>query len=312
MRIYDSVNHMIGQTPLVRLRTASELTGNVVAGKTESRNPGGSVKDRIAWAMVQRAELDGLLLAGGTIVEPTSGNTGIGLAMVAASRGYRLVLVMPESSSLERRLLFAAYGAEVHLTAGGLGMRGAITHAEALLKSLPSAIMLRQFDNAANPEVHAATTGPEIWNDTDGKVDAVVCGIGTGGTATGVGRYLKRLKPSVQIIAIEPAESQVLRGQTPGPHKIQGIGAGFIPSVLDLSLLDDVVPVSSEVAFDTARTLTATEGILIGISGGAAVAGAQSWLLRQGWKDRVVVVILPDSGERYLSTGMFQGEDKNV
>ena len=312
MRIYDSVEALIGQTPLIRLRHVSERTGNLVLGKIESRNPGGSVKDRIAWAMVRQAEQSGQLRAGGTIVEPTSGNTGIGLAMVAAARGYRCILVMPETSSLERRMLFAAFGAEVRLISGALGMRGAISHAEDMLKTMDGAIMLRQFDNPANPEVHQATTGPEIWNDTDGKVDVVVSGIGTGGTATGVGRYLKRLKPTVQIVGVEPEESQVLRGHEAGPHKIQGIGAGFVPAVLDQSLLDDVVPVSSQSAFDRARILAATEGILVGISGGAAVAAAEAWLSRSASSEKVVVVILPDSGERYLSTGIFQGDDSNV
>lgn len=312
MRIYDTVESMIGQTPLIRLRGASERSRNLVLGKVESSNPGGSVKDRIAWSMIRQAEQSGKLKARGTIIEPTSGNTGIGLAMVAAARGYRCILVMPETASLERRVLFSAYGAEVRLTAGSLGMRGAISEAEEMLKTTAGAIMLRQFDNLANPEVHEATTGPEIWNDTDGRVDAVVSGIGTGGTATGVGRYLKRLNSQIKIIGVEPEESQVLAGQPAGPHKIQGIGAGFVPSVLDRALLDAVISVSSEDAFEWARTLAATEGILVGISAGAALAACETWLSHSGWVDRVVVVILPDSGERYLSTGIFQGDDARV
>ncbi len=312
MRIYDTVESLIGQTPLLRLRSVSERTGNLVLGKMESRNPGGSVKDRIAWAMVRQAEESGELRAKGTIIEPTSGNTGIGLAMVSAARGYRCILVMPETASLERRMLFAAFGAEVHLTPGASGMRGAISEAEEMLKTMGHAIMLRQFDNPANPAVHQATTGPEIWNDTDGKVDVVISGIGTGGTATGVGQYLKRLKSSVQIVGVEPEESQVLAGGDAGPHKIQGIGAGFVPGVLDQSVLDDVVAVSSQAALDSARALAVNEGILVGISAGAAVAAAKNWLLRSAVSEKVVVVILPDSGERYLSTGVFQGDHANV
>ena len=312
MRNFETVESLIGLTPLVRLRGISEQTGNLVLGKVESRNPGGSVKDRIAWAMVNQAEQEGRLKSGGTIVEPTSGNTGIGLAMVSASRGYRCILVMPETASLERRMLFSAYGAEVELTPGREGMRGAIERAEAMVREIPEAVILRQFDNPANPAIHEATTGPEIWNDTDGRVDGVVCGIGTGGTATGVARYLKRHRPTVQIIGVEPEESQVLRGKAAAPHKIQGIGAGFVPAVLDRDSLDAVVAVSSRTAFLHARRLARSEGILVGISGGAAVAGAEQWLAGSGWADKVVVVILPDSGERYLSTGMFQGDDESV
>ncbi len=312
MRIFETVEALIGITPLVRLRGISERTGNLVLGKVESRNPGGSVKDRIAWAMVNQAEQEGRLTLGGTIVEPTSGNTGIGLAMVSAARGYGCILVMPETASLERRMLFSAYGADVELTPGGQGMRGAIERAEALAKEIPQAVILRQFDNPANPAIHEATTGPEIWNDTDGRVDAVVCGIGTGGTATGVARYLKRHRPGVQIVGVEPEESQVLHGKPPAPHKIQGIGAGFVPAVLDRDGLDAVVAVASPAAFLTARTLARSEGILVGISGGAAVAGAEQWLVQSWWADKTVVVILPDSGERYLSTGMFQGDDDRV
>jgi cysteine synthase A len=307
LRIYDTVESLIGQTPLVRLRQLSERTQNAVVGKLESKNPGGSVKDRIAWAMIRDAEESGRLRIGGTIIEPTSGNTGIGLAMVAAARGYQCILVMPESSSLERRMLFAAYGAEVQLTPGGLGMRGAIEQAEMLVQNLPGAIILRQFDNAANPMIHEWTTGPEIWNDTDGQVDVVFCGIGTGGTATGVARYLKQRRPLVRMIGIEPEESQVLRGGHAGPHKIQGIGAGFVPPILDRHLIDRVISVPDEAALMSTQRLPKEEGLVAGISSGAAYWATEQ-LLQEGVSGSVVT-IFADSGERYLSTGLYQPTD---
>lgn len=312
MRIFESVEAMIGHTPLVRLKALSDRSGNLVLGKVESYNPGGSVKDRIAWAMVRRAEAEGTLRPGGTIIEPTSGNTGIGVAMVAAARGYRCILVMPETASLERRMLFSAYGADLVLTPGGGGMRGAIERAEALLREVNGATILRQFDNPANPEIHELTTGPEIWNDTDGTVDAVVAGIGTGGTATGVARYLRRHKPSLAMIGVEPEESQVLQGKPAYPHKIQGIGAGFVPTILERDLLTDIVAVRFEAAVQETRRLAASEGLLVGISAGAAVVAAETWIRRNRIENQTVVVILPDSGERYLSTGIFQGEVSHV
>lgn len=310
MRIYDSICGLIGRTPLITLQALSDAAGSVVLGKLESFNPGGSVKDRIALAMVQDAEKSGALKPGGTIVEPTSGNTGIGLAMVAATRGYRCILVMPDSASIERRMLFQAYGAQLDLTPGRLGMTGAIERARELEKEAAGCTGLHQFDNPANPMAHFLTTGPEIWEDTDGEVTAVVAGIGTGGTITGVARYLKSKNPAVRIIGVEPAESAVLNGGQAGSHKIQGIGAGFIPGTLDLPVVDQVIAVPSQEALTTSRQIARSEGILVGISSGAAIAGAVKWLANAERK-QVVVVILPDSGERYLSTALYQ-EEPNV
>lgn len=312
MRVYESVDELIGRTPLVRLRQLSSDSGCSVYGKLESRNPGGSVKDRLGLAMILDAEAHGLLVPGGTIVEPTSGNTGIGLAMVAAHRGYRVLLTMPETASLERRMLFMAFGAELILTPGRLGMVGAIQKAEALVREIAGAVTLRQFDNPANVAIHRETTGPEIWQDTDGKVSAVVAGVGTGGTITGVGEYLKSKNPKISVIAVEPKESAVLKGEEPGPHKIQGLGAGFVPKILNRDIIDGVIAVSSEDAMMAARQLALEEGVLAGISGGAALIGASQWLSGQPSRHGLIVVILPDSGERYLSTSLYQGQVPHV
>ena len=304
MKIADSVLDLIGGTPLVRLGYLGEGTGADVVAKLESRNPGGSVKDRIAWNMVRRAEESGALQPGGTIVEPTSGNTGVGLAMVAAARGYRLVVTMPESASVERRVLMAAYGAEVVLTPAAEGMKGAIAKAQAIAAERGGAFIPQQFENPANPEVHRLTTAEEIWRDTDGKVDAVVAGVGTGGTITGIGQVLKARR-AVSVFAIEPANAAVLSGEEHHPHKIQGIGAGFVPAVLDRSVIDEIVKVSEADAFAQARSLMREEGISAGISSGAAAFAAKTVAERPDMKGRRVVVILPDTGERYLSTPLF-------
>ncbi|WP_053959304.1 cysteine synthase A [Sulfobacillus thermosulfidooxidans] len=308
MRTFESVCDLIGRTPLVKLQKISELRKCLIYGKLESYNPGGSVKDRIALNMVSHAEREGILRPGGVIIEPTSGNTGVGLAMVAAKRGYRCILTMPDTASIERRLLFQAFGAEVELTPGKFGMVGAISRAAELEKEIPGAISLHQFENPANPEIHRMTTGPEIWEDTEGMVTAVVAGIGTGGTITGIAQYLKERNPAIDIIGVEPAESPVISGGNPGPHKIQGIGAGFVPKTLDVSLLDYVIPISSEEAFHTARDLARSEGLLVGISSGAAIAAANEWLMQENREHATIVVILPDSGERYLSTALYQEE----
>ncbi|POB10693.1 cysteine synthase A [Sulfobacillus sp. hq2] len=309
MKTFGSVCDLIGQTPLVRLEGLSQTLGATVLGKLESYNPGSSVKDRIALAMIEDAEQQGRLHPGGLIVEPTSGNTGVGLAMVAARRGYRCILVMPDSASVERRMLFEAFGAKVELTPGRLGMTGAINRAKALEDEM-GAVSLHQFDNPANPMVHYRTTGPEIWRDTDGTVTALVAGIGTGGTISGTARYLKERNRDIKVIGVEPAESAVLSGGQPGSHKIQGIGAGFVPEILERSLIDEVIPVPSDGAFKAARDLARTEGLLVGISSGAALVGAAQWLQHQD-RPQVVVVILPDSGERYLSTALYR-EDAHV
>ncbi|OLZ10735.1 cysteine synthase A [Sulfobacillus thermosulfidooxidans] len=308
MRTFESVCDLIGRTPLVKLQKISELRKCLIYGKLESYNPGGSVKDRIALNMVAHAEKEGILRPGGVIIEPTSGNTGVGLAMVAAKRGYRCILTMPDTASIERRLLFQAFGAEVELTPGKFGMVGAISRAAELEKEIPGAMSLHQFENPANPEIHRLTTGPEIWEDTEGMVTAVVAGIGTGGTITGIAQYLKERNPAIDIIGVEPAESPVISGGNPGPHKIQGIGAGFVPKTLDVSLLDYVIPISSEEAFHTARDLARSEGLLVGISSGAAIAAANQWLMQEHREHATIVVILPDSGERYLSTALYQEE----
>lgn len=304
-RIHDSITELVGRTPLVRLnRIGAGLPGEIVV-KVESFNPGGSVKDRIGLAMIEAAEREGLLKPGSLIVEPTSGNTGIALAWVAAARGYRLVLTMPETMSVERRRLLAALGAEVVLTPGSEGMRGAIRKAEEILRQSPGAFMPQQFENQANPEVHRRTTAEEIWEDTEGRVAVLVAGVGTGGTITGVGQVLKQRNPAVKVIAVEPEDSPVLSGGQPGPHMIQGIGAGFIPPVLDTAILDEVIRVSADDAFAAGRRLASEEGILAGISSGAALHAALEVAKRPESKGRLIVAILPDTGERYLSTALF-------
>ncbi len=307
MRVADSIADLIGGTPLVRLRGVSEESGATIVGKLESLNPGGSLKDRIALAMVEEAERAGLIdPATTTLVEPTSGNTGIALAMVGAAKGYRVLLTMPESMSVERRLLLQAYGAEVLLTPGVEGMRGAVAKAQELRETLPGAYMLQQFQNLANPQAHRETTAEEIWSATDGGVDIFVAGVGTGGTVTGVGQVLRRRKPGVRIVAVEPAGSPVLSGGAPGPHGLQGLGADFIPSVLDTGVYDEAVAVTEKDAFETARRLARDEGLLVGIAAGACVWAALEVARRPEHAGKLVVVILPDSGERYLSTPLFR------
>ena len=307
-RIFASAEQLIGATPLLELGRIMEkeaLTARLLA-KLESRNPGGSVKDRVAKAMLDEAERKGLLAPGAVIIEPTSGNTGIGLCAVAAIRGYRCIIVMPENMSRERRLLMAAYGAEVVLSPAEKGMAGAIAIAEALAKQYPGSFIPGQFTNPANPAAHAATTGPEIWADTDGNVDIFVAGAGTGGTVTGTGRYLKQQNPEIKIIAAEPAGSPVLSGGKPGKHGIQGIGAGFLPEILDLSVIDEIITVTDEEAYAAARMIARTEGILAGISSGAALHAAIVAAKRPENKGKTIVVLLPDSGERYLSTTLYE------
>jgi len=305
MPIYNDITEVIGKTPLVRL---SRLTGPddaTILLKLERNNPGGSVKDRICLSMIKAAEEKGELKPGGTIVEPTSGNTGIGLALVGAARGYKVILTMPETMSIERRKLLKAYGAEIVLTPGEKGMRGAIEKAEELVASNENYYMPQQFKNPANPEIHRQTTAREILEDTGGKVDYFIAGVGTGGTLTGVGEVLKAHNPEIKILAVEPLESAVLSGENPGPHKIQGIGAGFIPDVLSTEIIDQIIKVSGEEAIDTARQLAQKEGILTGISSGAAVATALK-TAREVGKNKTIVVIAPDTGERYLSTELYE------
>lgn len=306
MRVAESALDLIGNTPLVRLSRIGKGLPCEILGKLESKNPLGSVKDRIAWAMIRDAEERGLLRPGGIVVEPTSGNTGIGLAFVCAIRGYRLILTMPETMSLERRAILQALGAELVLTPAEEGMAGAVRAAHELAKRY-GAFMPHQFENPANPKIHERTTAEEIWNDTEGRVDIFVAGVGTGGTITGVGRVLKARKPSVRVIAVEPAASPVLSGGKPGRHRIQGIGAGFVPKVLDRSVIDEVILVTDEEAVETTRRLAREEGLLVGISSGAAVAAALKVAARPDSAGKVLVVILPDTGERYLSTGLFGG-----
>jgi cysteine synthase A len=306
VNIADSINELIGRTPLVRLRRVSEESGATIVGKLESFNPGGSVKDRIGLSMIEAAERDGCLTPGKTtIVEPTSGNTGIALAMVAAAKGYRVVLTMPETMSVERRTLLRAYGAELVLTPGPKGMSGAVARASELTAEIPGAFMPQQFENEANPEVHRSTTAEEVWDDTDGQVDVFVAGVGTGGTVTGVGEVLKQRKPSVYVVAGEPEASPVLSGGQPAPHKIQGMGAGFVPKVLNTAIYDEVVKVPNDIAFEHARRLAAEEGILVGISAGANVYAALEVARRPEHRGKLVVTVLCDTGERYLSTPLF-------
>lgn len=301
MRIAHTVEALIGSTPLVDLSALVPSGGARVLGKLEAKNPGGSAKDRVARAMVDDAERSGRLAPGGTIIEPTSGNTGVGLAMVAAARGYRLILTMPDTMSVERRALAAAYGAQIELTPGAEGMAGAVARAEELAASTPNSIIAGQFDNPANPRAHYETTGPEIWADTEGTVGALVAGVGTGGTLCGSARFLKEKNPKVRAIAVEPAESQVLAGAAAGPHKIQGIGANFVPGNFDRTLVDEIVPVSSADALATWRRLERELGLLVGISSGAAVCAALGLAARPEYAGATIVTVLPDTGERYLS-----------
>lgn len=309
-KIYKNLTDLIGRTPLLELSTYNnnnDLKANIVA-KLEYFNPAGSVKDRIAKAMIEDAEEKGLLKSGSIIIEPTSGNTGIGIASVGTAKGYKVIIVMPETMSVERRSLIKAYGAEIVLTEGAKGMKGAIAKANELAAETKNSFIPGQFINPANPEVHKKTTGPEIWGDTDGKVDIFVAGIGTGGTITGVGEYLKSKNPNIKIVAVEPADSPVLSEGKAGPHKIQGIGAGFIPDTLDTSIYDEIITVKNEEAFEKTRELSKSEGLLVGISSGAATFAATELAKRPGNAGKTIVVLLPDTGERYLSTGLFESK----
>ena len=306
-KVYQSVTEIIGRTPLLAAKSFAkthDLKANLLV-KLEYFNPSGSVKDRIAIAMVEQAEKDGKIAPGATLIEPTSGNTGIGIASVAAARGYRAILTMPETMSVERRNLLKAYGAEIVLTEGAQGMKGAIARAEQLQKEIPNSFIPSQFENLANPAAHERTTGPEIWADTDGKVDVFVAGVGTGGTVTGTGRYLKQQNPAVHVVAVEPTDSPVLSGGKPGPHKLQGIGAGFVPDTLDTKVYDEVIRVSNDDAFAYGREFAQREGALVGISSGAALAAAVELAKRPEYAGKTIVALLPDGGDRYLSTDLF-------
>ena len=307
MMIHKSILDTIGNTPLVELKNIEKEFGlkATLLAKVESFNPGGSVKDRVGLAMIEKAEKEGRINKDTVLVEPTSGNTGVGLAMAAASKGLRLIITMPETMSVERRNLLKAYGAELVLTDGAKGMKGAIAKAEELLKEIPNAFMPSQFTNPANPAIHYLTTGPEIFRDLDGKLDYFVAGVGTGGTISGTGKYLKEKKPDVKVVAVEPATSPVLSKGTPGPHKIQGIGAGFVPDTLDTSIYDEIIPVNNEDAFATGKLSARKEGLLVGISSGAAIFAAITLAKRPENEGKTIVVLLPDTGERYLSTAMF-------
>ena len=308
MKIYSSVYDLIGKTPLVLLENYKNECGAYanLMGKLEAMNPAGSAKDRVAREMIDEAEKSGKLTAGAVMIEPTSGNTGIGLAAIAASKGYRLIITMPETMSKERQMLMRAYGAELILTDGVLGMAGAIAKAEELAASLPNAFVVGQFTNPANPEAHRKTTGPEIWEDTDGNVDIFVAGVGTGGTITGVGEYLKSKNPNVRVVAVEPKDSPILSGGEAGKHGLQGIGAGFVPEILNTEIYDEVICVTTEQAYDASRLLAHREGLLVGISSGAALYAATEIAKREENKGKNIVVLLPDTGERYLSTPMFE------
>ena len=304
-KIYSSADQLIGHTPLLELTHIEEGLGAKIVAKLEYFNPAGSVKDRIAKAMIDEAEKSGKLKKGAVIIEPTSGNTGIGLASVAAARGYRIIIVMPETMSVERRQIMKAYGAELVLTEGAKGMKGAIEKADELAKEIPNSFIPGQFVNPANPAAHKATTGPEIWEDTDGKVDIFVAGVGTGGTVTGVGEYLKSKNPNVKVVAVEPASSPVLTKGTAGAHKIQGIGAGFVPETLNTKVYDEVIAVENEAAFEAGREIGKKEGVLVGISSGAALWAAKELAKRPENKGKTIVALLPDTGDRYLSTALF-------
>lgn len=307
-RIFEDITKTVGSTPLIRINRLAKGSRAELLAKVESFNPLSSVKDRIGVAMIEAAEKQGLITKDSVIVEPTSGNTGVALAFVCAAKGYKLVLTMPDTMSMERRQLLRIFGAELVLTEGAKGMRGAIEKAEEIAKNTPNAFIPQQFQNLANPDVHRRTTALEIWNDTDGKVDVIVAGVGTGGTITGVGEELKKRKQGIKVIAVEPIDSPVLSGGKPGPHKIQGIGAGFVPQILNTSIYDEIIQVASDEAGETARQLARVEGILTGISGGAAMAAARKVAARPESEGKMIVVILPDTGERYLSTWLFKEE----
>ncbi len=310
-KIYENATELVGYTPIMKMGNYCKAEGIedvTLLAKLEYLNPAGSVKDRVALRMIEDAEEKGLLKEGAVIVEPTSGNTGIGLAMVAAAKGYRTILTLPETMSVERRTLLKAYGAELVLTEGAKGMSGAIEKARELEQSIPGAIILGQFDNPANPAAHVATTGPEIWADTDGKIDIFVAGVGTGGTISGIGNYLKSRNPDVKIVAVEPADSPVLSGGEAGPHKLQGIGAGFVPSVLDTKSYDEIITITTEEAYETGRAIAKREGVLVGITSGAALCAAAKLAKRPENAGKMIVALLPDSGDRYLSTPMFAEE----
>ena len=310
-KIFKQITDLIGGTPLVELNKFSALRGlkKPVIAKVEFFNPGGSVKDRIALAMIEAAEKNGTLKPGATIIEPTSGNTGVGLALVSAVKGYKLILTMPETMSVERRNLVKAYGAKVVLTSGAAGMKGAIAEAERLRSTIPGSVILEQFETPANPQKHYETTGKEIWDDTDGKVDIFVAGVGTGGTVSGIGKRLKELNPNVQIVAVEPESSPVLEGGKPGPHKIQGIGAGFVPKTYNADVIDEVFAVSNDDAIRAGRQIAQQDGVLVGISSGAAAFAATEIAKRPGNENKNIVVLLPDTGERYLSTVLYAFEE---